>query len=225
MLKGRKIELRVGIFVFVAMIILVMFIFLISDFRFFKQGYYVKLIFGFASGVKIGAPVRLAGVDVGEVKTIRIFRKPQMDKAKVEISVWLKKEAIIPQDSRVQINTLGLLGEKYVEIIPGSDYSSLVGEGNILIGEDPISMQELSSFGKDIALKLDQAISGLNKIVADEEFQVSLKDTIENLEQASNSLNLILGRIEKGEGSVGKLINDDTLYKSSEEPPLRFRSR
>ncbi|MFH1202101.1 MAG: MlaD family protein [Candidatus Omnitrophota bacterium] len=217
MLKESKIELKVGIFTLIGLVVLVVFIFLISDFRFFSPGYTIKLVFNFANGVKIGAPVRLAGVDVGEIKTIHVFRTPQMERAKIEIAVWLKKEALVPKDSRIQINTLGILGEKYVEILPGTDYNALVSEGGILAGDDPVSIQEISELSKNIALKLDKTIESLNAIVKDGQVTTSFREMINNLKEASGSLSQILNRIEKGEGSLGKLVTDDKIYNATED--------
>jgi phospholipid/cholesterol/gamma-HCH transport system substrate-binding protein len=159
----------------------------------------------------------LSGVDVGEVKKINIVRNSNMDKAKVEIMIWLKKEAVIPMDSRVQINTLGLLGEKYVEIMPGADYKNLARAGGTLIGNDPVSIQEISQLSKDVVLKLDKTIESLATIVKDGQVTDSFKQTVNNLKESSESLSHILQRIEKGEGSLGKLINDDKIYNATED--------
>ena len=217
MLKESRIELKVGIFTSLALLIMVVFIFLISDFRFFSPGYNIKLIFGFANGIKIGSPVMLSGVDVGEVKKINIVRNSNMDKAKVEIMIWLKKEALIPADSLVQINTLGLLGEKYVEIMPGVNYKKLLADGGTLVGNDPVSIQEISQLSKEVVLKLDRTIESLSTIVKDGQVTESFRQMVNNLKESSDSLSNILKRIDKGEGSLGKLINDDKIYNAAEE--------
>ena len=190
MVAKSRLELLVGAFIFIGLIILVLFVFLIRDFQIIKPGYKFDIIFGFANGVKVSAPVRLAGVDVGEVKSLKIFYDPASQRTKVRVKAWVAQESRIPLDSDVWINTLGLLGEKYIEIIPGNDYNLLVKNGDVVSGEDPVSMEEVTKEAKKIVLKFDGALNGLNDI---------------------------LGRISSGEGTIGKLIYDGTVYKNLEE--------
>ena len=111
-------EVKIGLFVFIAIILLTIITFSIGDFL-FKSGYNIDVIFSFANGVQNSAPVRLAGIEVGEVKEAAVF-KDQEGKTKVRLKLWLTSDANIENDSKVCINTLGLIGEKYVEIIPGT---------------------------------------------------------------------------------------------------------
>ncbi|MDD2679390.1 MAG: MlaD family protein [Candidatus Omnitrophica bacterium] len=152
MIFGKtKLELKVGIFVFIGLFILAVFVLSIGGVKTWASGYKVNLIFNFVNGVKRGAPVRFAGVDVGEVRSIKFFHAPQDLKTKVRIVCWLRKDVSVPLDSVVWINTLGLLGEKYVEIMPGRDYKNILKPGHDLTGEDPIPMNEVMKEAKNIA--------------------------------------------------------------------------
>jgi len=183
MLFGKtKLELKVGIFVFIGMIILVTFVLLIGDFKTWTSGFQVNFIFNFVNGVRVGAPVRFAGVDIGQVKAIKFIFLPQEQKTQVQIVGWLKKEINIPSDSTVWVNTLGLLGEKYIEIMPGRDYANRVTANQSLVGTDPIPMHEVTQLAKNIVEDLDEGI-------------VKLKNK---------------------EGTIGKLLYDDAIYKELE---------
>lgn len=183
MIFGKtKLELKVGIFVFVGLLILTAFVLLIGDFKTWTSGYQVNFMFNFVNGVKIGAPVRFAGVDVGEVKEIKFILAPEEQITKVQIVGWLKKEVKIPQDSTVWVNTLGLLGEKYIEIMPGKDYKNFLLAHQNLIGVDPIAMHEVAQLAKNIAGDIDKSIV----------------------------------KIKNKEGTIGKLLYDDTIYKELE---------
>ena len=153
-----KLELKVGIFVFIGLVILTAFILSMKDFKSMTAGYEVNFIFNFANGVKIGAPVRFAGVDVGEIKEINFVTRADDPKPKVRIVGSVKKEIKVPVDSTVWVNTLGLLGEKYIEIMPGKDSSNVLLAKQALVGVDPIPMQEVSVLAKDIATHLDESI-------------------------------------------------------------------
>ncbi len=182
-----RIELAVGIFIVIGLIILVSFVFLITDFQIIKPGYKFDVIFGFANGLRESAPARLAGVDIGEIKRLQVLYDPDTLKTKVRVGVWVNADARIPSDSKVWINTLGLLGEKYLEIIPGKNYNVLVKAGDAIMGEDPVAMAEITEETKKLVLKIDGVAAGLNDLLA---------------------------KIKTGQGTLGKLVYDDTVYQN-----------
>jgi phospholipid/cholesterol/gamma-HCH transport system substrate-binding protein len=183
MIFGKtKLELKVGIFVFIGLIILSIFILSIGKFRTWMAGYRVNFIFNFINGVKEGAPVRFAGVDVGEVKKIKFIFLTKEQQMQVHLESWVKKNIKIPLDSTVWVNTLGLLGEKYIEIMPGRDYSHCLVANQSLVGIDPIPMHEVFRLTKGFVEDLDETVAKINST----------------------------------EGTVGRLLHDDTLYKNLE---------
>jgi phospholipid/cholesterol/gamma-HCH transport system substrate-binding protein len=189
MLFGKtKLELKVGVFVFFGLIILMVFVLSIGGFKTWSSGYRVKFVFNFINGVKIGAPVRFAGLDVGQVKQIKLI-PIDGEKTRVEITGWVKKEVKIPVDSTVWVNTLGLLGEKYIEIMPGTDAKNILPAGQALSGTDPVAMHEVGELAKKIADDLDALIV----------------------------------KIKNGEGTLGKLLTDDTIYTEVESLILDLR--
>ena len=177
-----KLELKVGILVFIGLAILTTFVLSMKDFKRIAAGYEINFIFNFANGVKIGAPLRFAGVDVGEIKEIGFTTLADDPKPKVRIVGSIRKDIKVPVDSSVWVNTLGLLGEKYIEIMPGEDNSNFVGPRQMLVGVDPIPMQEISVLASNIAKHLDESLT----------------------------------RVINKEGTVGKLLYDDTIYKELE---------
>jgi phospholipid/cholesterol/gamma-HCH transport system substrate-binding protein len=190
MIFGKtQLELKVGIFVFIGLVILMTFVLLLGNFQTWTSGYRVNFIFNFVNGVKLGAPVRFAGVDVGEVQEMRFITGPPENKPKVQILCWLKNDVKIPGDSTIWVNTLGLLGEKYIEIMPGADYKNALTANQALVGQDPIPMHEVAVLAKRIADDIDD--------------------------------NLI--RIKNKEGTVGKLLYDDTIYKELEALVIDIR--
>lgn len=202
--KSKKLELKVGIFVFMGLIILVVFVLMIGDFRLINPGYTFKVTFSFANGVKKSAPVRLSGVEMGEVRDIEFSYDPETKKSLVIVDVWVSKEAKIPIDSRVWVNMLGLLGEKYIEIIPGQNYGHLLGDGSLIVGEDPIAIQELTDLSRQIAEQVGNTVE-----------EVSV--TLSKLNTTLDSVNSIMANVKEGEGTVGKLFYDDSLYNNIEE--------
>ncbi|MDD5281945.1 MAG: MlaD family protein [Candidatus Omnitrophica bacterium] len=183
MIFGKtKLELKVGIFVFIGLVILIIFILSIGGFKTWSSGYHINLSFNFVNGIKVGAPVRFAGVDVGEVKKIKLEFIPEENRSNVNLGVWIRNNIKIPVDSTVWVNTLGLLGEKYVEIMPGNDYAYFLKANECLVGIDPLPIHQLFRNAENILRNLDDGIS----------------------------------KIKNKEGSLGKLIYDDTLYDQLE---------
>ncbi len=163
MIFGKtKLELKVGIFVFVGIIILSIFVLSVGKFKTLTSGYKIKVTFNFANGVKLGAPVRFSGIDVGEVKHINFNFIPQDSRTEVELICWLRKSIKVPRDSTVWVNTLGLLGEKYIEIMPGKDYQNVLSANEVIAGVDPIPMHEVTRLAKDIADNIDRTFVQIN---------------------------------------------------------------
>lgn len=210
-MSEKRLELQVGIFVFIGLIILVIFVLMIGDFRLINPGYQFNVAFSFANGVTMNAPVRLSGVDVGEVKGIHIGYDQERKKPRVIIDVWVRREAKIPVDSRVWVNMLGLLGEKYIEIIPGQQYTNLIVDGSVIQGEDPISIQELTDLSREVALQVKTAVGDISGTFS------NFSTTLSKLNTTLDSLNVILTNVKEGQGTVGKLFFDDTLYTNIEE--------
>lgn len=222
--RRSSFEMKVGIFVFIGIVIFTIIIFSIGDFYTIKKGYTINVLFNFANGIDIGAPVRFAGFEVGEVQNINIIYDRVSSRPMVELIVWLNEKTKINEDAMAYINTLGLLGEKYLEIMPGNPQSRVLKRGDSLTGRDPVSTEEISREVHTTLVKLSSTIDSINKIVGDEELQASLKGTITHCEQLGVSLKglsdttteLIEG-IKKGQGTLGKLIFDDALYNELNE--------
>lgn len=122
-----RVEYKIGFFVFTGLIILVIFILMIGDLKHAFSKHKINFIFNFVNGVKIGAPVRYAGLDIGEIRDMKLITSEDGKSTLVKLEGWVKQEIKIPIDSQVWVNTLGLLGEKYVEIMPGKDTKRFVG--------------------------------------------------------------------------------------------------
>jgi phospholipid/cholesterol/gamma-HCH transport system substrate-binding protein len=197
MVFGKSsVEFKVGIFVFIGLVILTMLVMLIGDIKNMLAAYRLDIVFSFVNGVKIGAPVRYAGVDIGQVNDLKVIGEGPG--SKVAVKTLIRRGVKIPVDSQVWINTLGILGEKYIEIMPGKS-SQVFQAGTTLAGNDPVSMQEFGELAKSVVTKLDQGLSDFRTLA------ISLNSLTLNLDDA-------LGHIKRGEGSLGKLIYQDDIY-------------
>lgn len=217
--KKYDFEVKVGMFVFIALVLLVIIIFNIGDFNLFQPGYKIITRFHYTSGLEVGAPVRLAGVKIGEVKEIKIFSCKDSKETFVDVESWIKKDVLIKDNSVFEINMLGLLGEKYMEILPG-DSGGFLKKGSIIKGKDPIPMWQITNKGYKVFSELEKTIKNLNEVFTEENILSSFKKTAENSEDfsknlvnISNLLQEILKSVKSKDGTFGKLLLDDELYR------------
>ncbi|MEI8175902.1 MAG: MlaD family protein [Candidatus Omnitrophota bacterium] len=183
--KPLNFEVKVGIFVFLGILIMFIIVFSIGQLYILKPMYNVRFLFGFANGIEIGAPVRLAGVDVGDIEDIAVYYDSALQRTRVVLTAKIKNEARIEKNAVCRINTLGLLGEKYLEITPGTSTAGFVQNQEAMTGSDPVPMEEVTK---------------------------TMKDLTENAKEVAATVKVIVDRIEKGQGTLGKLLSDDAMY-------------
>ena len=211
-MKRMDLEFKVGIFVAIGIAILMSMIFSLKELKHAQQNYTIRVRFDFANGIEVAAPVRVAGVQVGEVKNIAIVENKEANKIAVDLYVGLDKKIKIEKDSEAFINTLGLIGEKYVEILPGTPGSEALKPGDMLAGRESVPIEKLTEKGYEIASGLGDTIKHFNKLIGDPETQVAFKETMLDVRKFMASANTVMDKVKSGEGTVGKLFMDDGLY-------------
>lgn len=178
-------ESKVGMLLAVAGVILVLGVFLVGDQEgVWKSKYELKIFYSNVYGLLPGAPVRLAGLRVGSVKNIE-FPEAEPGKLEVIISVDKTVKSKIRSDSRALIGSLGLLGDKTIEITVGSPDSSILEDGHVLRAGNVTSIEAIISQGGDL---------------------------VQNIKEASQSFKQIMDKINRGEGSLGLFVNDPNVY-------------
>ena len=181
-------QLRVGITVIVASLTLGFLLFLMGGTAgLFTPRISVKSYFDNAEGLRPGAPVRLSGVDIGNVQSIRIV--PDKDKLQTPVEVVMKVSTkygyALRRDSVTSLETAGVLGETFLDI----DSSQAIG-GTLQDG-DTLPTQVHPDF---------------NQVVR------ASQSTLQNMDALLKRADRILAFAESGKGSLGKLIYDPTLY-------------
>ena len=209
-MKGISVEFKVGLFVVIAIVILSMIVFQIGGINIFNRNTQkLNVIFDFVNGISKDAPVHVAGVAVGDVKNVEIFYNHEKKKTQVKLHLTLKNDVKIPNDSVAYINTLGILGEKYVEIVPGEDRENFLRDGDFIIGNNPVQLEKLTE--------------SLVDIVGDQTVRDSLRESFynmrvatENLRETTEVLNETVQGVKNGQGTLGRLMRDDSIYNETE---------
>lgn len=170
------------------MLILAIFIFIVGDLSVLlrKPGYALAADFETASGLEPRAAVRMAGVKIGYVKDIRLEGR----RARVVMAIYPRFQ--VPRDSRATLASLGLIGERYIEIMAG-EAASVCRAGDILQTAPSVSLDQVGGLLLSVAEDIRKLSASLRES-ANEDFRLSLHQTLENLASFSRSLDDFLAQ-------------------------------
>ncbi len=189
-------ELRVGIFMLAALLV---FGFLIlnssGDFNPFEKKMRLKVRFNTADGLRKNAEVQLAGVSIGKVEDVKFLTEesPEGERIEATLSIAEKVEnqpvsEIIRTDSLAQLIGTSVLGnDKIINILPGTSKGSPVSQDSVLKTSASISINQLTATGNDLLKRINELAVPANEI---------------------------LNKANSGQGTLGKIVNDEELYTS-----------
>lgn len=184
MLKHFK-GVRLGLFVFIGTVLLVLAIFSIgSKEALFRTDIIIKAYFSNIEGLKVGAPVRLSGYTIGSVEKITLV-PDKTGFIEVEMTIDESVKKYIRLDSEASIETEGVVGRKIITITPGSPESIEIENGGVIIGKEP---------------------TNVSKILTD------VESIVKNTEKVTHDFAEVIEKVNRGEGTFGRLVNDDDLY-------------
>jgi phospholipid/cholesterol/gamma-HCH transport system substrate-binding protein len=179
-------QLRVGLTVIFASIVLAVLIFLISGTSgIFTSTFRLRCYFDNAAGLKDGAPVQVNGKDVGNVSGLNLDPSHNPTPVEVDLKINSKFQKFIRKDSQAVIATAGVLGSSYIDI------DSTRASGAQVVNGDELPI-------KDRPDLMDMVRSG--------------QSTLQNIQALVQRVDRIVTMIESGQGSIGKFITDPTLY-------------
>lgn len=137
------------------------------------------------NGLVTGSPVWMSGVEVGNVKSVK-FVNISPDK-QVELVCRVKSEvwSRMTKNARAQLGTIGFLGDKYVEVIPGVDGGTPINDMDVVLSKDAGSAEAVF---------------------------IEAENSLSDVRHTINNIDTILTRINRGEGTLGKIAADDQMY-------------
>ncbi len=189
-------KLRVGIFMLIGLAVLGFLILNSSgDFNPFEKKMHLKARFAAADGLREGSEVQLAGVRIGKVETVTLLPPDSPEDLKVEAVMLIGEEMNgrpinerIRTDSNAQLVATSLLAnDKIINISPGTGKGSPVSENDILESRVAISINQLTQTGNDL---------------------------LEQINKLAVPANDILNKANQGEGTLGRIVNDESLYRN-----------
>ena len=191
--SGQKI--KVGAFIIIGIVVLVLGIFLIGNKRnLFSATFSVYGVFKNVNGLQVGNNVRFAGINVGVVDGIDIVTDSSV---RVTLTLNNSVQKFIKRDAKISIGSDGLMGDKLVAISPGASSRQVVKDGDRLNVVNP--------------LDFDRIISKFTKIA-------------DNGADLTENLSGIVSKINHGQGRIGRLLNDDRMAKDMESTVNQAKS-
>jgi len=213
----RPLYLKVGLFVFITLLIFIIGIFVISGEKsLFEKEYTVNTYFDNTVGLLPGAYVRLSGVKVGSVALISF---PQsINKNLIQVTMKVNKEGIerITPDSQATIRTEGLLGAKYIEIVRGEEPPFTNFDNIIVESFTPPELQEIIGRSDELLTNIISISKNLDKVSAvfgNDENLENISLTLKSLRKSSDSLDRNLSALENGNGVLHSLLYDKQFEK------------
>lgn len=181
-------KLRLGVFVVIGSALTILIVFLVgSKESLFSETYTVSAYFSNIGGLRNGAPVRLSGISVGSVSEVKFTGESS---GRVEVKMKISEDAMkyLSTSTRATIESEGLVGNQVIVLQITSDNAAKVENGGVIIGVDPV---------------------GYGAIIDE------TRSTLENTKELTRSFAEIVEKVNQGEGTVGRLLNDDQLYRST----------
>ncbi len=206
-----SIETRLGMFFALAIIAVLVILESLGTFSFFQRGYHLHALFKNVQELKAGDAVKMGGVPVGRVESVTLANSM----ARVTMNLEKKMRDQVKIDSTAVVRFTGLMGQNYVDISFGKPDGVNAAEDATLPSVEQPDLSQLMG-------KLDSVATGvenLTKSFSGEQIDKMIgpltdlvKNNQSNITATLANAKTISDRIAQGEGTVGKLINNDDLY-------------
>ncbi len=213
-------EVKVGVFVLVGLAVLAYMTVRLGSLKLSApEGYAIWAVFDHATGLKKGAPVEMAGIQIGTVKGIDLFH------SRARVSMLIDAKVPIPSDSTAVIRTRGVLGDKYVSIAPGHEAAPRLKDGQRLVrAEVPTDLDQLMSRLGNIAEDVKVLTGSLKESLGSHESQQNLKESLANLKEITAGLKVIVtdnrGRLDQVVQNLQRFTADISQLSSENKQAL-----
>ncbi|MEN6465545.1 MAG: MlaD family protein [Syntrophaceae bacterium] len=211
-MRSISTEAKVGIFVLVSLIILGYMSFRVGQSGFgLKQGYTLSAVFDNVTGLDKGSSVEMAGVPIGKVESIKLTD------SKALVTMRINPDVKLRGDVTAAIKTHGVLGDKYIELIPAATGEYLGEGGRITRTEGQADLDKvLSQFGS-VMDDIKKVSSSLGNTLGGEEGQEQIRSILANIRQLTENLNHVVARNDQ---KFDQLV--DNLKSASREMDRTF---
>ncbi len=237
-------ELRVGIVILFAFALLLWASFTGSGFTVFSKTESLTAYFPSVNGLITGAPVWMSGMEVGHVKSVGFVERAGRPMVRVDFKVKREPFMMITADSKVAVSTMGLMGDRFLDVRIGSPDAPPVAPGDVLeiiqsadltsafsgapelmdnvseaVGQLTAILERVNrgegflgslTMASSTSANVDSLVYSARELLSD--LNTSQKKLSSALGETADKLNRLTDSIDRGEGSLGRLVHDSTLY-------------
>lgn len=205
-------EQKVGLFFVIGVILMMVAVELTVGTGLLKEQYHLYVNYDDVAGLNPGDPVRVAGVEMGSVDEITITPEH------VRVRLRLDEEAEVRRNSVARLDFQALSGARFISISLGSPDAPVLKEGDTIHGERTADLAEMIDQLEDVGRSVTELAESLNR--NQDELLRNINELIEENRSAltlvASNLASITEKLDRGEGTVAKLINDPALYEEAE---------
>lgn len=201
----RSIEVRVGVVVVIAIILLVLGVIWVKQYRFNEARYKCSVIFPNVGALGKGDPVAVSGVKKGEVESIELYQ------GNVLVTFNLTQDVVLKEDAKFTVMNIGLMGERFIEVYAGISDKPL-DLTRPTQGYYDTGIPEVMGMMGEMVTEVRNLVMHLEGAIGTKWSQESLIEIIRNMRKVSNDLNQMM---DKNKGKVNQSV-DDLAYASSE---------
>ncbi|MBQ7477089.1 MAG: MCE family protein [Selenomonadaceae bacterium] len=194
---------KVGAFTIGGLMMLSTAIFTLGNFNFDSENDMVLFAnFKQVLGLSPQADVKLNGISVGKVEDLTAAS------GGVTVVMRVNAESKIPTDSKVTITSVGIMGERFINIIPGTSTGDYVKDGDFLLGVEEVGMNAMFESLNKVMGKVEDLLGSVQSIVGDENFQKSVVVMSDNIKEASGHINGMTEIMERTAANNEENINN-----------------
>ena len=213
-------EAKVGAFTLAGIVLFVSVVLLLSGLSLGgHKGYTLYAGFKQVVGIEPQSTVRLSGVPVGSVRGVA------NDGGGVTVTMDIKGDVKIPRGSRVTVGSSGVMGEKFVNIIPAGPENGWVTDGDYLIGEEEAGMDTLMASMDKVMGQVQELLTSVNDVMGNKDLQRSLVQTVVNMQNVTSRLDRTMAVLEnlvvENQGQVVQMLTQLNAATASMDRTMR----
>lgn len=197
------VEMKAGLFAILGVtVLLVAIAFLTGGIRIREGGYDLYMRVANAGGLTLNAPVQMAGIQVGRVRSLDLTPERQ-----AVVTIRIRQGITIPTGSRFAIATSGLLGDRLITITPGPSTAPPIPEQSTVTGADPFTVEDLAARVIAVARQAETALANVNRLVGDPALPAALSETVRNARDTTMVMRRAADNIEHATRTLDRSIS------------------
>ncbi len=214
-MEYKSSEIKAGMFIFFGFLGLFASIFVLGDIKdYFQPKKELKIFFGFAGGLDLGAPVTYAGLEIGRVKHIKLLEAPDGGQERVSVLTEITPNITVKTDSSASIKTSGLMGGFYIDIRPGSKEAPILKPSDHLMGQESFEFAKVGDMVSDIVREVHR-FTDLTESLVDatkntlQTAQASLKNFDQLISENKSGLATNLTNLSRISNEINEIISEN----------------